>query len=204
MIAVVNYGLGNVQAFINLYERGNVPAFVASNSDDLQKADKIILPGVGAFDTAMRKLAKSKMIDGMRRLVLDHKVPILGVCVGMQILAQSSEEGDLSGLGWIDGVVKKFNVSDMKGDNYLPHMGWNNINPKKENALILKMNNESRFYFLHSYYFSCSNKDDIIATSDYGFEFDSIINNKNIYGVQFHPEKSHRSGEKLLYNFASL
>lgn len=204
MIAIINYGLGNIRAFANVYERLNIPVSVAKIADDLKATTKIILPGVGAFDHAMRKLNSSGMRDTIEKLVLDQKLPILGICVGMQILAKSSDEGVLPGLGWIDGTVKKFDASVFNSKIQLPHMGWNTIHPNNDNPLLVNFNNDSRFYFLHSYYFQCNNQNDTIATTEYGIQYTSAVNNRNIYGVQFHPEKSHQWGIQLLKNFAEL
>jgi len=205
MIAIVDYGLGNVKAFANVYERLNIPACIVRKADGLNAATKVILPGVGAFDQAMTKLDHSGMREALDDLVLKRKIPVLGICVGMQILAKTSEEGILPGLGWIAGMVKKFDVCLLQGSKMqLPHMGWNTIQPNNGNPLLKNFNSESRFYFLHSYYFECHNDDDSIAITEYGIRFSSAVNHENIYGVQFHPEKSHQWGVQLLKNFAEL
>lgn len=203
MIKIIDYGLGNVKAFCNVYERLKIPVSIANNSIDLKTATKVILPGVGAFDYAMKKLTDSGMREILDSLVLGKKIPVLGICVGMQILAKNSEEGDLNGLGWIDGSVKRF-ISSKENDIQLPHMGWNNIQPTTGNLLFSKLDNRSRFYFLHSYFFQCNNAENSICITEYGLNFSSAINNGNIYGVQFHPEKSHQWGIQLLKNFAEL
>lgn len=204
MITIIDYGLGNINAFVNVYERLNIPVSVAKTADDLKAATKIILPGVGAFDHAMCKLNNSGMREAIDKLVLDQQLPILGICVGMQILAHSSEEGKLPGLGWINGAAKKFDASGLDSKVQLPHMGWNSIQPTNTNPLLVNFNNDSRFYFLHSYYFQCNNQHDTIATTEYCIQFTSAVNSKNIYGVQFHPEKSHQWGIQLLKNFAEM
>lgn len=204
MITIIDYGLGNIRAFANVYERLNIPVSVARRADDLKGATKIILPGVGAFDHAMSKLHHSGIRETLDQLVVDQQVPVLGICVGMQILARSSEEGILPGLGWIDGIVKKFDVSFLQSKTQLPHMGWNTIHPTNLDPLLVNFGSGSRFYFLHSYYFHCHQQSDTIATTEYGIEFTSAVGNKNIYGVQFHPEKSHHWGIQLLKNFADL
>ena len=204
MITIIDYGLGNIRAFANVYERLNIPFSVAKTAGDLKVATKFILPGVGAFDYAMSKLNNSGLRETLDKLVLDHRLPVLGICVGMQILAQSSDEGILPGLGWIDGTVKKFDVATLNSKTQLPHMGWNTIHQNYSNPLLVSFSSDSRFYFLHSYYFQCKNQSDTIATTEYGIEYTSALNNKNIYGVQFHPEKSHQWGIQLLKNFADL
>jgi imidazole glycerol-phosphate synthase subunit HisH len=203
MIAIIDYGLGNVRAFANVYHKLNIPAKVAKKAEDLKDADKIILPGVGAFDHAIELLARSGMRQILDELVLHLHIPVLGICVGMQMLAFSSEEGSRPGLGWIDGEVKKFKASS-ELTLYFPHMGWNNVKPKENNGLFHTLDIDGRFYFLHSYYFQCHRNEDIIAVTDYGGEFACAVNSGNVFGVQFHPEKSHQWGVQLLNNFAEL
>ena len=204
MIYIIDYGLGNLGAFHNIFKRLNIETKFAKNCDDLVDVDKIILPGVGAFDHAMKLLNASGMREKLDQLVLVDKVPAIGICVGMQILGESSEEGNLKGLGWIKGIVRKFDMSSIEYHTKLPHMGWNNINIIQNNPLFKNLNSNALFYFLHSYYFECNNKQDIIAKSQYGNDFSCVINRRNIYGVQFHPEKSHQSGITLLNNFSNL
>ncbi len=205
MITIIDYGLGNIKAFSNIYERLNVKVKIAAKKSDLIGATKIILPGVGAFDYAMSQLNNSGMRDAIEKEVISNKVPILGICVGMQMLANSSEEGSLSGLGWINGTVNQFDKNLLKQNLYmLPHMGWNNINEFNKNDLFKNIPNFGRFYFLHSYYFICQSKENIVTTTSYGIDFASSVNDKNIYGVQFHPEKSHNLGVRILNNFANI
>lgn len=204
MITIIDYGLGNIKAFANLYERLNVKVKIAKESKDLIGADKIILPGVGSFDYAMTRLEESGMKAKLNDLVLVEKIPILGVCVGMQMMGNRSDEGELAGLGWIDGEVKLFDKTKIPYKTKSPHMGWNNISPQKETIILNSLNEESRFYFLHSYYFKCNNEENVLATSEYGEIFACVINKENIYGVQFHPEKSHKWGEQVLRNFERL
>ena len=204
MITIINYGLGNVQAFANLYKRLNIPAAVATSAPDFKGATKLILPGVGAFDHAMELLDASGMRATVDDLVLNQGMPVLGVCVGMQILAGSSEEGKLAGLGWIDGRVRRFDEKTLHQPARLPHMGWNDVVPKSGARLFGGLEQDSRFYFLHSYYFDCASNDNVLATSEYGIAFGCAVRSSNIYGVQFHPEKSHDYGVRLLKNFAEL
>lgn len=204
MISIVDYGLGNLKAFANIYKILNIPAEIINSRDKLLKSTKIILPGVGAFDHAMHQLNVSGMRDTLDELVLEKKVPVLGICVGMQMLAHNSDEGNLAGLKWIDATVKKFDISQIKHVTKLPHMGWNDVNPTIMNPLLYGLENDSLFYFLHSYYFSCNKFENSIAESDYGIRYTCAVNHENIYGVQFHPEKSHSCGIQLLKNFAYL
>ncbi len=204
MIAIVDYGLGNIKAFANIYRRLNVPFLIARNGLELSGATKIILPGVGAFDHAMTRLEESGMRGALRDLVVGNGVPLLGVCVGMQILAQSSEEGVLPGLGWIEGVVKKFDSAKLPHATHLPHMGWNDVRPERRSGLFPDLHADYRFYFLHSYYFECARQQNVLAVTDYGGPFNSAVNSGNIFGVQFHPEKGHQWGIQLLQNFAAM
>jgi len=204
MIAIIDYGLGNIKAFVNVYHKFDIPVRIASGISDLESVTKIILPGVGAFDTAISRLNNSGMRERLDKLVIEDRVPVLGICVGMQIMAKSSEEGILPGLGWVDAVVKKFDETKIMAKTHLPHMGWNEVMPVTENHLFDHIEVNSRFYFLHSYYFSCTRPEDEIAISNYGYDFACAIRFKNIYGIQFHPEKSHHSGIMLLKNFATL
>jgi glutamine amidotransferase len=202
MIAIVNYGSGNIQALANIFGRLGVPYVVASAPEELAQATRILLPGVGAFDQAMAELQSSGMRAALDDAVLRRRQPILGICVGMQLLAKGSQEGSLPGLGWIDGVVKRFEHTQFRQATHLPHMGWNTIEPRREDALFHDVDLTSGYYFLHSYYFSCADRSDELAVTDYGATFTSVVNRANVYGVQFHPEKSHQAGIQLLKNFA--
>ena len=194
MIAIIDYGLGNINAIYTVYNNLDIPVKIASTSSDLGNARKLILPGVGSFDYAMEKLNKSGMRDTLDNLVQSDKIDILGICVVMQMLTKSSEEGNHPGLGWLGTEVKKFNQEMNNYELAVPHMGWNNITPKKESPLLTGFCNSSYFYFLHSYYFEAHDNTNIVSTTKNGFDFVSTINNENIYGVQFHPEKSQQSG----------
>jgi len=204
MIAIIDYGLGNVRAFSNVFKKSNIPAVIVKKAEDLKNATKVILPGVGAFDQAIQMLDNSGMRQALDEMVLQRHLPVLGICVGMQLLACSSEEGSLPGLGWIDGEVKRFQPSAFKDSMRVPHMGWNNIRPVKDNGLLKSLGSDARFYFLHSYYMHCNNIEDVIAETEYGGEFACAVNHGNIYGVQFHPEKSHQWGIQLLKDYAEL
>lgn len=204
MITIIDYGLGNVLAFVNVYNRMNVPVTVAKSADDLRNASRLILPGVGSFDHAIRQLDQSGMRQLVEQLVIRDKLPVLGICVGMQMLAKSSDEGKLPGLGWIDGTVKKFDLSAMSPDTNLPHMGWNDVTPVAEGGLFKGIDKDSRFYFLHSFYFECHQQSNILAVSDYSGNFSCAVRQDNVFGVQFHPEKSHHFGNQLLKNFSEV
>lgn len=204
MITIIDYGVGNINAFVNVYKRVNVPTRIAKTAADLEDAQKLILPGVGHFDHAMTQLIRSGMLDKLNELVLVKKVPVIGICVGMQMMANCSDEGTSEGLKWIDATVKKFDESKIQQVTRLPHMGWNDVLPVITNPLFKGLEKDALFYFLHSYYFECNNKADILATSEYGGQFTCATHHENVYGIQFHPEKSHSYGETLLNNFAKL
>lgn len=219
MLSILNYGSGNIKAFYNIFNRLNIDISIVSNPEELSKATKIILPGVGSFDNAMNSLNNSGLRSELENLVLNKKVPILGICVGFQMMLESSEEGKLAGLSWIKGKVKKFNQrslgslsSDLKNglneklfrkSPQLPHMGWNKVQKIRESKLISDLN-EPLFYFLHSYYVEPFEQENIIAKTNYDITFCSAICKDNIFGVQFHPEKSHRKGTHLLENFSKI
>lgn len=204
MITIIDYGVGNIFAFQNVYKRLDIPTKIARTRQDLIGSEKLILPGVGSFDYAMAQLNASGMREKLDELVIEKKAPVIGICVGMQMMGNKSEEGKLDGLKWIDAEVLKFDESLIQHRTKLPHMGWNDVIPIKEHPLFTGLEEDAIFYFLHSFYFKCNNPNDSIATSDYGIFFSSAVNHDNIYGIQFHPEKSHQYGEKLLHNFAKL
>lgn len=204
MITIVDYGLGNIRAFLNVYKRLNIAARAVTTAADLHGSTRLILPGVGHFDHAMELLDASGMRATLDALVLGDNVPVLGVCVGMQMLAGTSDEGARAGLGWIDGHVRSFRTADPGALLPLPHMGWNDVTPVTPHGMFDALEIESRFYFLHSYYFECAHSADVLAVANYGAEFSCAVHHGNIYGVQFHPEKSLRFGTRLLQNFAGL
>lgn len=202
MIAILGYGLGNIKAFANIYNGLNIPFCVAEDRATLATADRIILPGVGSFDHAMLRLKASGLYEALEEAVIDKGKPVLGVCVGMQMLANSSEEGNEPGLGWIDGEVAKIRFPEGRPRGLLPHMGWSTISPQAGEPLMAGLDEALGFYFLHSYRFVCNDEANVIATADYATPFHCAVRRNNIYGVQFHPEKSHHNGLRLLKNFA--
>lgn len=204
MITIIDYGLGNIQAFTNMYKRLGFDVCRATNPTELEGATKLILPGVGAFDHAMGLLDASGMRPMLDDVVLKYNVPVLGICVGMQMLAGGSDEGGLPGLGWIPGRVRAFKADERSANLALPHMGWNDVKPVAGNRLFASLENNARFYFLHSFFFECADPQHIAATTSYGLEFSCAVYSGNVYGVQFHPEKSHHYGAQLLKNFAEL
>lgn len=204
MIRIVDYGVGNIQAFVTMFKRLGLPAERARTATDLADATKLILPGVGAFDHAMERLNQSGMREPLDAMVLGQKVPVLGVCVGMQMLASGSDEGKLPGLNWVPGHVRAFANTPEIAELPMPHMGWNDLEVKSGAVLFSGFEPQPRFYFLHSYYFACDDKAHVAATATYGLEFDCVVSKGHIHGVQCHPEKSHHFGAQLLKNFAEL
>ena len=205
MIRIVDYGVGNIQAFLTLFKRLGIPASRARFPDELEDATRLILPGVGHFDHAMQRFNDSGLRSGLERLVLEHSIPVVGVCVGMQMLADSSEEGALSGLGWVPGKVRSFSSNPLMSNLPMPHMGWNTLQVNTDSPLFTRgFDNEPQFYFLHSYYFDALDKDNVAASAFYGDDFDVVVSRGHIYGIQCHPEKSHHWGAQLLKNFAEF
>ena len=204
MIAIIDYGLGNVSAFINSYNLLGLPACLASRPSDLQSATHIILPGVGSFDGAIEKLTSSGMLTDLARMVMEEGVPMLGVCVGMQILTERSEEGELSGLAWIKGEVERIKSTSEDALLPLPHMGWSPSKDTLRGPLFEGIRSEDEFYYLHSFVVAPENPQVVISEVEYGRRLVSGIGKQNIYGVQFHPEKSHSQGLRLLKNFGLL
>lgn len=204
MITIIDYGSGNIKAIANIYEKLKVPYTIASIPEQVIGAKKIFLPGVGAFDETISKLDSTGFRKVLDKEVLENKVPIMGICVGMQILADSSEEGTCKGLGYIKGKVKKINHNLILQKPKLPHLGWNSIQVLKNNELLKDIDPVFGFYFLHTYYFECEDQNNILATTNYGATFASAVHRENVFGIQFHPEKSHHNGVKLLHNFSNL
>jgi glutamine amidotransferase len=204
VIVIVNYGVGNIGSISNMLNKLGVENIVSSDHEVLYSAEKLILPGVGSFDVGMSKLNDSGISEILNRRVLIDRVPILGICLGMQLMTKSSQEGNIKGLSWIDSNTIKFDFSDDGVKRRIPHMGWNRVLVDKQSLLFKDMYEEPRFYFVHSYYVECNNEQDILSTTNYGFDFTSAIEHKNIFGVQFHPEKSHKFGLKLLKNYSEI
>jgi glutamine amidotransferase len=198
MLTILDCKIGNLKAFTNIFESLRIPYYIATKGLELTAASKILLPGVGAFDTAMENLEKLDFLQPLNDLVIDKKTPFLGICIGMQIIANSSDEGSREGLGWIEGKVKLLPESSKR----IPHMGWNSVSFKQESSLEENLNFSQGFYFLHSYFFELTNKSHILCETEYNSVFASAVKKENVVGVQFHPEKSHSNGESLLQNFS--
>lgn len=202
-IVIVNYGMGNLHSVYTQCKRIGYLPIVSSDPSDIEIADKIILPGVGQFAKGMEKLIQLNLIDVLSEKVFQYNIPILGICLGMQLLSKKSEEGNVSGLGWIDAETNRFQINNTHKYK-VPHMGWNNVFIKNKSPIMNGINKSDEFYFVHSFHIVCNNKDIIIGETDYCYRFVSAIQKDNIYGTQFHPEKSHDSGMKILKNFLEM
>jgi glutamine amidotransferase len=203
MITIIDYKTGNLGSIQNILRRIGEDSVVTSDKNEIARATKLILPGVGAFDTGMRNLTELDLVEILNKKVILEKIPVLGICLGMQLLSKRSEEGLLPGLGWIDAETVRFRFED--GMEYkIPHMGWNFIKQHKAGGLFNNMYPDTRFYFVHSYFFRANNPEDILTSTTYEIEFTSAVERGNILGVQFHPEKSHKFGMKLLKNFVDF
>ncbi len=203
MICIVDYGMGNLGSVHNMFKYIGVESQISGDVDVISKADKILLPGVGAFDAAMKRLKEAELVEVLNCKAQEERVPVLGICLGMQMLTNSSEEGKLEGLGWVPAQTVKFKFEDRKLK--VPHMGWNLVNTVQEHRLISDLPEEPRFYFVHSYHVKAEDDKYVLMRTNYGYDFDSVITNgDNIFGAQFHPEKSHKFGMKLFKNFAAL
>lgn len=203
MITIIDYKTGNLGSIQNILKKIGESSVVTSDKAIVEKATKIILPGVGSFDTGMRNLIELDLIDVLNNKVLNEKVPLLGICLGMQLLSEKSQEGKLPGLSWIKGDVVKFEIKNTS-EYKIPHMGWNFVVAKKTSRLFRDMIPDPRFYFVHSYHLKASDDADVLTTTEYESEFTSAVERDNILGVQFHPEKSHKYGMKLLRNFVDF
>jgi glutamine amidotransferase len=203
MITIIDYKTGNLGSIQNILKRIGEDSVITSDRNEIERATKLILPGVGAFDTGMRNLLELDLIDILNKKVKVEKIPVLGICLGMQLLSNGSEEGSLPGLGWIDAETIRFRFEDTV-DYKIPHMGWNFIRQHKDSKLFTDMYSDARFYFVHSYFFRANIEKDILLSTTYEIEFTSGVEKGNILGVQFHPEKSHKFGMKLLKNFVDF
>ena len=202
MIVVVDYGVGNLGSIVNMFKKVGAKAVASSDPSVIRDAEKLILPGVGAFDAAMRKFQEKGLVSVVGELVLEKKIPVLGVCVGLQLMTKGSEEGQLAGLGWFDAETIRFKFDAKHAHLKVPHMGWNSAQVCREHPLVADWDEESRFYFVHSFHVVATDMNAVLAETDYGVTIHSILGRENIMGVQFHPEKSHRFGMRLLKNFA--
>ena len=202
MIAIVDYGMGNLRSVQKAFERINIPVIISSDRNQILNAKKIVLPGVGNFEKGMINLQTENLIGTLTEAVINRKLPILGICLGMQLMTEFSEEGSVNGFGWVKAKTKKFTLKD--NTIKIPHMGWNNIRVVKYSPITWNISPDDLFYFVHSYYVTCEVQNDVLATTDYSGTFVSAFQKENIYGCQFHPEKSHDAGLKILKNFADL
>ena len=202
-IVIVDYGMGNLNSVKRKLSRIKIDAHISSDPHDIAAADKLILPGVGHFSTAMENLRTLNIIDPLNDFATIRKKPVLGICLGMQLMAQRSEEGNVNGLGWFDADVVRFNIHD-KLKYKIPHIGWNQITIAKPSMLMAEIDQDAEFYFVHAYHFLNRSQEDILNTTEYEYPFTSAIEKENIFGVQYHPEKSHDVGEQLFKNFCNL
>jgi len=204
MILIVDYGIGNLGSIRHKLGYLEFESVISSDPEDVARADKIILPGVGSFATGMANLVQSGLVEPLRRRVFGEKAPLLGICLGMQLLAKHSEEGDADGLGWLDADIVRFDFSSSPRPLRVPHVGWNTLSPCGEEPLLRGLQDDARFYFTHSYHMRCADPSDVAALTRYGYEFPSVVRRGNIHGTQFHPEKSHDYGMRVLANFLEL
>lgn len=201
MITIIDYGMGNLRSVQKVFERLNIQVQITSNHTEILKANKLLLPGVGHFKNGIKKLEETGLKEILNQVVLIKKIPIMGICLGMQLMTKSSAEGDVEGLGWIDAETRKFSFNDKQLK--IPHMGWNQVDVKKRTVMSNLITADDVFYFVHSYFVTCNNNEDVLFQSDYGQCFVSGFEKENIVGVQFHPEKSHNSGLRLIQNFSN-
>ncbi len=202
-ITIIDYGMGNLRSVGKKFLRVGAEVLITSDLEEIAQAKKLVLPGIGHFANGMANLKKNGLWEILNRKVLDEKVPILGICLGMQLMTKHSEEGNIDGLGWFDAEVVKFKVNDQLKYK-VPHMGWNNAVLNKNSLLFTDVSEESLYYFVHSYHIKCNNIEDVLTTTEYEYSFTSSIQRGNIYGTQFHPEKSHDWGETIYKNFANI
>lgn len=201
MIVIIDYGMGNIGSIQNMLAWIGAEACISADPQVIRRADKLILPGVGAFDNGMRRLNELGFVSLLQEQAIERGKPLLGICLGMQLLGQGSEEGSLPGLGWLAAESVRFRFEVTQSALKVPHMGWNTVEPVTESPLFAEITSP-RFYFVHSYHVTCQRQEDVLARASYGFPFVAAVRRQNIYGVQFHPEKSHKFGMALLRNFA--
>ncbi|HUH42996.1 MAG TPA: imidazole glycerol phosphate synthase subunit HisH [Sulfurimonas sp.] len=203
-VVIIDYNMGNLRSVQKAFEEVGCNAIISNHHDIIKKASKIVLPGVGAFRDGMKHLKELGLIELLNQEIIENKKPFLGICLGMQLLAKNGyENGETAGLGWIDAEVVKFDFSHQKEKLKIPHVGWNSVTYKNSNKLFKDVQNESDFYFVHSYYFQ-TDENVITSTTDYGYDFVSSINKDNIFALQFHPEKSQTAGLRVIKNFVNL
>jgi glutamine amidotransferase len=196
--------MGNLGSILNMLKKIGVKAIISSDISDIDSADMLILPGVGSFDNGVKNLKELGFVSVLNNRVLKHKTPILGICLGIQLFTKRSEEGNMPGLGWIDAKTVRFKFDKDDNNLKIPHMGWNTIKINQDDIIFKNMLENARFYFVHSYHLVCNNKKNILAKTHYGYDFVSVVKNENIWGVQFHPEKSHKFGMQILKNFVEI
>jgi imidazole glycerol-phosphate synthase subunit HisH len=201
MIVIIDYGMGNLSSIQNMLRRIGTKSLISSLPADIRAASKLILPGVGAFDNGMKNITEKGILPVLNEMATIKRIPILGICLGMQLLTRRSDEGSLAGLGWINADTHRFKFDAARNDLKIPHMGWNSTLAKKEHPLCSGLDTETRFYFVHSFHVVCDNPEDVLMQTHYGYDFTSAVQNENIMGTQFHPEKSHKYGMQLLKNF---
>jgi imidazole glycerol-phosphate synthase subunit HisH len=204
VIVIIDYGMGNLGSVMNMLKKIGACACISADAETIARADKFILPGVGSYDMGMQNLSSRGLVDILNEEVLNRQKPILGICLGAQLLTCRSEEGALPGLGWIEAETVRFSFPDGENQLKIPHMGWNEIAITRDNSLLRGFEEAPRFYFVHSYYLRCNLAADVIAAATHGIEFAAAVNHHNIWGTQFHPEKSHKFGLKVLKNFNDL
>jgi glutamine amidotransferase len=205
MMVIIDYGMGNLRSVFKALMRLGIEAMVSPNLYEISKGDKLILPGVGNFKQGMSNLSNTGILDVLNERVIEQKTPILGICLGLQLFSKYSEEGDIDGIGWINAQTKKILFDPEIPLHFrVPHMGWNTLQKENNSMLLQDIRDDNAFYFIHSYHIVCNNYEDIIATTDYGIRFVSAIQKGNIFGTQFHPEKSHAAGLKILKSFSEF
>lgn len=202
MITIIDYNTGNLGSIKNMLKRLGITSQITNDIAKIEQAEKLILPGVGHFDYGMKNLHNSGVVNMLNQKVLENKTPILGICLGVQLLTEASDEGTEKGLGWIKGKTIAFDKSKLASNQKVPHMGWTDVDNYQQSKLFEGIDDEPRFYFVHSFHLSLKDKNDCLVTANYGYEFAAGIEHQNILGTQFHPEKSHKFGMKVLENFA--